>query len=54
VPVDHAASAVDDKVCAEVAETLWLLVLSEKHEFLMLSDLDRAAVITAQITRAGV
>ncbi|MBT9605744.1 hypothetical protein [Microbacterium sp.] len=53
VDVGEATSAVDDTVCAEVAETLWLLVLSDKHELLMLSDLDRAAVISAQITRAG-
>jgi hypothetical protein len=53
VPFDQAASAVDDSVCAEVAETLWLILLSDKHELLMLSEVDRAAVITAQITRAG-
>jgi hypothetical protein len=51
VPAADAESEVDDTICAEIAESLWLLVLSDKHELLMLSDLDRAAVVTAQMTR---
>ncbi|MFT4284017.1 MAG: hypothetical protein QM598_04210 [Protaetiibacter sp.] len=53
VPAEEAESAVDDSLCSQIAESLWLVVLSDKHELLMLSDLDRAAVVTAQMTRGA-
>lgn len=53
VPLEEAESVVDDTICAQIADSLWLLVLSNKHELLMLSDLDRAAVVTAQMTRGA-
>jgi hypothetical protein len=52
VAAESAESVVDDTLCAAIADSLWLLVLSDKHELIMLSDLDRAAVITAQMTRS--
>ena len=33
----QAEAAIDDGQCEAVAESLWLLVLSDKHELLMLS-----------------
>ena len=53
VTATEAESEVDDTLCAQIADSLWLLVLSDRHELLMLSDLDRAAVITAQIIRSA-
>lgn len=48
-----AKAAIDDAVCESIADSLWLLVLSDKHELLMLSPDDRAAVIAAQIKKAS-
>ncbi len=48
-----AEAAIEQAVCESIAESLWLLVLSDKHELLMLSPDDRAAVIAAQIKKAS-
>ena len=48
-----AEAAIDHAVCEAISERLWLLVLSDKHELLMLSPDDRAAVIAAQIKKAS-
>jgi hypothetical protein len=48
-----AEEALDFEICEYLAESLWLLVLSDKHELLMLSPSDRAAVIAAQIKVAS-
>ncbi len=50
---EEAESVVDDSVCEAIADSLWLLVLSDRHEHLMLSKDDRAAVIAAQIQRSA-
>ncbi len=51
--VAEAESALTDEACRDLAERLWLLVLSEKHELLALSPEDRIAVLSAQIARAS-
>lgn len=53
VTAADAESAVDDSVCAAIADCLWLIVLSDRHEHLMLSPDDRAAVIADQIRRSS-
>ncbi len=48
-----AAARLDDGVCAAVAERLWIIVLSERQETLVVSR-EHRAVIQAQDVRRGI
>ena len=51
VDPEQAETHIPAGTCEAVAESLWLLVLSSRHELLMLSLEDRKAVIAAQMDR---
>jgi hypothetical protein len=46
-----AFSATDDKLCQDVAERLWLLVLSDRQEGLVITDRHRGLIISHDVER---
>lgn len=47
----EAEVAVDARLCEEVASRLWLIVLSEKQETLVIDEVDRQHVVLKQMER---
>ena len=48
-----AQEGVDEKICEEVARRLWLLVLSDRQEQLVITDTHRGVVMKYEIENAG-